>query len=214
MASSTIELDSELIQRVPPKGKVSFEEYIEWLDEDTRAEWVDGEIVLMPSPATLDHQNAGLFLSSVLNIYVQANDLGHIVFAPYVMKLAAISRGREPDIIFVSKDREHLLTRHYLDGPADLAIEIVSPESKKRDRKEKFAEYEAAGVLEYWMFDPDHRNAEFYQLGEDGRYHRVEVGADGIYRSKAVAGFWLRVDWLCQTPMPATLDVLRELKVL
>jgi len=207
-------LTSESAQRVPPKHKVSFEEYIEWLDEDTRAEWVDGEIVLMASPATLDHQNCGGFLYRILAFYVEANDLGHLVFAPYVMKLAAISRGREPDIIFVRKDREHLLTRHYLDGPADLAVEIVSPDSKKRDRKEKFAEYEAAGVREYWMFDPDHQKAEFYQLGEDGRWRRATVGPDGVYHSKVIAGFWLKVEWLWQTPLPATLDVLRELKVL
>jgi len=210
MATST----SELTQRVPPKRKVSFEEFIEWLDEDTRAEWVDGEIILMPSPATLDHQNCGGFLYRILVFYIEANDLGHIVFAPYVMKLTAIARGREPDILFVRKDREHLLTRHYLDGPADLAVEIVSPDSKKRDRKEKFAEYEAAGVREYWMFDPDHQKAEFYELGEDGRYHCAALDENGVYHSKVVAGFWLRVDWLWQTPSPATLDVLRELKVL
>lgn len=207
-------LTDEITQRIPPKRAVSFEEYIEWLDEDTRAEWVDGEIVVMPSPATLDHQNCGGFLYRILAFYVEANDLGHIVFAPYVMKLAAISRGREPDIIFVRKEREHLLTRHYLDGPADLAVEIVSPDSKRRDRNEKFAEYEAAGVREYWIFDPDHRKAEFYQLGDDGRYHRVEIGADGIYHSKVIACFWLKVEWLWQTPLPATLDILRELKVL
>ncbi len=214
MASPVSELAGESIRRVPPKKRVSFEEFIEWCDEDTWAEWVDGEIVLMPLPLTLEHQNAGMFLSSVLSVYVEVNHLGHVVFAPYLMKLAAIRRGRKPDIIFVRRDREHLLTRYYLDGPADLAIEIISPESKERDRKVKFAEYERAGVGEYWMFDPDHRKAEFYELGEDGRYHRVEIGTDGIYRSKVVAGFWLRVDWLWQTPMPATLDVLRELKVL
>lgn len=207
-------LTDEMIQRVPPKNKVSFEEYIEWLDEDTRAEWVDGEITLMPSPATLDHQNCGGFLYKILDLYAEANDLGHVVLAPYVMKLAAISRGREPDIIFVRKDREHLLTRHYLDGPADLAVEIVSPDSKRRDRKEKFSEYEAAGVREYWMFDPDHKTAEFYQLGDDGRYRRAEIGADGIYHSKVIESFWMKVEWLWQTPMPATLDVLRELKIL
>ena len=207
-------LTSESAQRIPPTHKVSFEEYIEWLDEDTRAEWVDGEIALMPSPATLDHQNCGGFLYKILAFYVEAKDLGHIVFAPYVMKLAAISRGREPDIIFVRKERERLLTRHYLDGPADMAVEIVSPDSRRRDRKEKFVEYEATGVLEYWMFEPDHKNAEFYQLGADGRYRRVEIDDDGIYRSKVIPGFWLRVEWLWQTPAPATLDVLRELKVL
>jgi Uma2 family endonuclease len=207
-------LTSESAQRIPPTHKVSFEEYIDWLDEDTRAEWVDGEIALMPSPATLDHQNAGMFLSKVLSFYAEANDLGHVVFAPYVMKLAAISRGREPDIIFVRKDREHLLTRHYLDGPADLAVEIVSPDSGSRDRKEKFTEYEVAGVHEYWLFEPDRKQAEFYQLGDDGRYRRAEIGADGIYRSKVIPGFWLKVEWLWQTPAPATLDILRELNVL
>ncbi|HEX5083847.1 MAG TPA: Uma2 family endonuclease [Blastocatellia bacterium] len=206
-----VTLTSELAQRIPPTHKVSFEEYIEWLDEDTRAEWVDGEIALM-SPATFDHQNCGGFLHTVLNIFVQAHDLGHIVFAPYVMKLASISRGREPDIIFVRKDREHLLTRHYLDGPADMAVEIVSPDSRRRDRKEKFKEYEAAGVLEYWILEPDHELAEFYQLDDDDRYRRVEIGADGIYRSKVIPGFWLKVEWLWQTPAP--LEVLRELKVL
>ncbi len=210
MATSTQEL--EMTRRVPPVGKVSFEEFIEWLDEDTRAEWVDGEIVLMPSPVSLGHQNVGGFLHSILNIYVQENNLGHVVFAPYVMRMRAIARGREPDIIFVRQDRTHLLTRHYLDGPADLAIEIISPESVKRDRKEKFGEYEGAGVAEYWLIDPDHQTAEFYQLGADGLYQQVAIEADGVYRSKVVAGFWLRVDWLWHPP--AVLDALRELKVM
>ncbi|MGH9834129.1 MAG: Uma2 family endonuclease [Blastocatellia bacterium] len=210
MATST----SELIQRVPPAEKASFEEYIEWLDEDTRAEWVDGEIVLMPSPASIEHQEIGGFLYAILRVYVEVNNLGRVVHAPYVMKMAAISRGREPDLIFVERDRLYLITHMYLDGPADLAVEIVSPDSKKRDRKEKFAEYERAGVREYWIIDPDHHKSEFYELGADGRYHRVTIGANGIYRSKVVAGFWLRVNWLWQAPRPATLDVLRELKVL
>ncbi|MCI0389433.1 MAG: Uma2 family endonuclease [Acidobacteria bacterium] len=206
-------LSSESAQRIPPKHKVSFEEYIEWLDEDTRAEWVDGEIVLMPSPASFGHQDLGSFLERVLGIYIEVKNLGKLVRAPYVMRMAAISRGREPDLIFIRRDREHLLTRNYLNGPADLAIEIISPESLKRDTEIKFAEYEAAGVGEYWMLDPDYRKAEFYQLGDDGRYHRAMIGPDGVYHSKVLTGFWLKVEWLWQTPLPVTLDILRELKV-
>ncbi|MEJ7756097.1 MAG: Uma2 family endonuclease [Nocardioidaceae bacterium] len=52
----------------------------------------------------------------------------------------------------------------YLDGAADLAIEIISPESIGRDRGEKFVEYEAAGIREYWLIDPERRQAEFYRL--------------------------------------------------
>ena len=205
---------SESARRIPPRGKVSFEEYIEWLDEDTRAEWVDGEIVLMPSPASIEHQDVGGFLYAILRIYVEINDLGRVVHAPYVMKMAAITRGREPDLLFVRRNRLDLLTRNYLDGPADLAVEIVSPESKRRDRKEKFAEYARAGVPEYWLIDPDHQSAEFYHLSGNGKYLRAALDAEGRYHSQVVAGFWLKVDWLWQTPLPPLLVVLRELQVL
>jgi Uma2 family endonuclease len=69
-------------------------------------------------------------------------------------------------------------------------------------------------VLEYWLFEPDREEAEFYRLGDDGCYRRAEIGADGIYHSKVIPGFRLKVEWLWQTPPPATLEVLRELKVL
>ena len=142
---------SELARPLSTDKYVSFEQYIEWLDEDTRAEWVNGRIEIMASPAAINHQNIAIFLDRVLGIYIESHDLGQLIFAPYVMRMAAIARGREPDLIFVRKDRAHLITRHYLDGPADLAIEIVSPESRKRDRKVKFAEYQIAGISEYWL---------------------------------------------------------------
>lgn len=205
---------SELAQRIPPKETMSFEEYIEWLDEDTRAEWVNGRIEILASPAALSHQEVGGFLYAVLRFYIEAHDLGQLIFAPYVMRLAAIARGREPDLIFVQKDRVHLLTRHYLDGPADLAVEIISAESNKRDRKVKFAEYQIAGIREYWLIDPDKQLAEFYQLDDEGTYEPAALDEEGFYHSQVIAGFRLRVDWLWQSPMPATLDVLRELKVL
>ncbi len=206
---------SELAERIPPtKEYVSFEEYIELLDEDKRADWIDGRIEIMASPASLGHQDIGGFLHSILRPYLESKDLGRVVLAPYVMRMAAIARGREPDLIFVQKDRTHLLTRNYLDGPADLAVEIISPESNKRDRKVKFAEYQIAGIREYWLIDPDKQTAEFYQIDDEETYESVAPDEEGIYHSQAIAGFWLRVDWLWQSPMPATLDVLRELKVL
>lgn len=208
MAVSTLEL--EPLRRVPPPGKVSFEEFIEWCEPGIRAEWVDGEIEIMASPVSLGHQYAGGFLYKLLSIYVEQRDLGQVLLAPYVMRMRDISRGREPDLIFVRQDRVVLLTRHYLDGPADLAVEVISPESVRRDRKIKFKEYESAGVREYWLIDPDHKKAEFYQLDDSGQYKQVKPSA-GVYRSQAVAGFWLRVSWVWQPP--TVLDALRELQV-
>jgi hypothetical protein len=50
-------------------------------------------------------------------------------------------------------------------------------------------------------------------LGEDGCYRVVLSGAEGVYHFEAVPGFWLRVKWLWQEPLPKVLDVLRELAV-
>src|SRR2546421_2616129 len=129
------------------------------------------------------------------------------------MRVNTSAHGREPDVVFVSRERAHLVEKTYLNGPADLAIEIVSPESIGRDRGEKFVEYEQAGIKEYWLIDPDRESAEFYELGADGRYRAAQIEPEGVYRSQVVAGFFVRVAWLWQTPAP-TLDALRELKLL
>ncbi len=198
-------------KNVPP-GPMSFEEYLEWLDEDTWAEWVDGEVVML-SPANTRHQDIAGFLFSVLRTYAETKGLGKVLSAPFPMKLGAVRRGREPDILFVAKEHIDRLKDTHLDGPADLVVEIVSPDSRLRDRGEKFAEYEAGGVREYWLIDPDEQRADFYVLGEDGRYERRRP-QEGVYRSEALKGFWLREDWLWQEPLSPTLSVLKELGVL
>ncbi|MDW8290080.1 MAG: Uma2 family endonuclease, partial [Armatimonadota bacterium] len=80
------------------------------------------------------------------------------------MKTGADLPGRSPDILFVSQQNLHRLKPTYLDGPADLVVEIISPESEERDRTQKFSEYERGGVREYWLIDPEKRLAEFYVL--------------------------------------------------
>jgi Uma2 family endonuclease len=117
--------------------------------------------------------------------------------------------GREPDLLFVAEEHLTRLGNTYLDGPADLAVEVISPESVGRDRGEKFFEYEQAGVPEFWLLDPAHRRAEFYQLGDDGLYQLVAADEAGIYRSRVLPGFWLRVAWLWEPPR--LLDALKEL---
>ena len=206
------ERDRELPGRKAPPGPVSFEEYLEWLDEDTWAEWVNGEVVML-SPASTRHQLIKGFLSITIGIYVEHHDLGTVLDAPFPMKLGDVRRGREPDILFIAKEHLDRLKDTYLDGPADLVVEIVSPESRLRDRGEKFAEYEAGGVREYWLIDPDERRADFYVLGEDGRYER-RLPPEGLYRSEVLKGFWLKEEWLWQDPLPPVLEVLKELGVL
>ncbi len=189
------------------KTRMTFEEFLEWADEDTLAEWVDGAVILL-SPAGDKHQDIVDFLVSVLRVFVQVNHLGVIRSAPFQMRLARSSR--EPDLLFVAEEHHGRIQQTYLDGPADLAVEILSPESVGRDRGEKFYEYEEAGIPEYWLIDPETQRAEFYQLDTAGRYQLAPVDTDGVYASRALPGFWLRVAWLWQDDLPPVDEVLLE----
>jgi Uma2 family endonuclease len=151
-------------------------------------------------------------LKAVLDIFVEKHDLGIVLGAPFQMKLA--KSGREPDIFFIARSNTERLHNMYLEGPADLAVEIVSPEGGAHDRGEKFYEYEAGGVREYWLIDPLRQQAEFYLLGDDKLYHHASADADGGYHAKAIPGFWFKIDWLWKQPLPPVLEVLKELKLL
>ena len=100
------------------------------------------------------------------------------------------------------------LKRHNLDGPADLVVEIISPESRARDRGEKFYEYEEGGVKEYWLIDEPRKRAEFYRLGADRQDQSMVVKPDSRFESVALTGFWMNVDWLWQQPLPTLPHVL------
>lgn len=97
-----------------------------------------------------------------------------------------------------------------MDGPADLAIEIVSPESVLRDRGAKYAEYEAGGVREYWIIDAEARRADFFVLDGEGRYQRASPDDGGKYASAVLPGFWVNIGWLWQSPLPSVRSVLKE----
>jgi Uma2 family endonuclease len=82
------------------------------------------------------------------------------------------------------------LQTNLLDGPADL--------------------YEQGGVREYWLIDPERRQAEFYQRDAEGIFRPVLPDADGMYRSAVLTDLHLRVEWLWQRPLLTPLSVLRE----
>jgi Uma2 family endonuclease len=193
-----------------PKGKVSFEEFLQWGDEDTWAEWVDGEIIVMAA-ATRRHQQINAFLDRLLGIYVVRRQLGELLFAPFTMRLPFVGRGPEPDMLYVAAEHENRLKETYLDGPADVVVEIVSEESIDRDYTRKYGEYGLEGIPEYWLIDPLKEEATFYHISDQGGYEPLPLENGSIFRSQEIAGFWLRVDWLWQTPLPDPSEVLPEL---
>ena len=86
-------------------------------------------------------------------------------------------------------------------GGPDIAVEIVSRESRQRDYGEKKQLYADAGVSEYWIVDPLQRRVEFHRL-HAGRYEPVPLEQNRIFRSVVLEGFWLDVEWLLTEPLP------------
>ena len=187
---------------------MTYEEFLAWADEDTLAEWVDG-VVVMTSPASVRHQEIANFLFALLSTFAHIHSLGKTLNSPFQMKLKR--SGREPDLLFVTKAHLNRFKKAYLDGPADLVVEIVSPESIERDRSTKLYEYQEAGIPEYWPIDPDLKEARWYQLDTAGQYSLIQTDESGIYHSTAMPGFWLRVDWLWQEPLPDPTQALLEI---
>jgi Uma2 family endonuclease len=190
--------------------RMSYEEFLAWASEDTHAEWVDGEVIVQMPPKS-PHQTLIAFLDRLLGLFAEVFDLGRLLVAPFEVKLPA-GVSREPDLLFVAKAHLDRLTPERIVGAPDLIIEIISDDSVKRDRVDKFDEYEAAAVAEYWIIDnrPGRQQAHFYQLASNGQYQRVLVETDGVYRSAVVPGFWLRVEWLWATA-PNTIRALAEI---
>ncbi len=188
---------------------MTYEQFLDWLDEDARAEWVDGQVILM-SPASYLHQTIVGFLLRVLSEFVAAHDSGEVIAGPFQMKLPARPSGREPDLLFVARDRRHLIHKTFLDGAADLVVEVISPESRGRDTLDKRYEYEQSGVREYWLVDPERHEATLFARS-GGRFTKQRL-TRGRLVSSVLPGLWLELDWLWDRPFPGLQGILRAWK--
>jgi Uma2 family endonuclease len=195
-------------QRIP----MSYEEFLAFINEDTHAEWVNGEAIIFMAAGPL-HQRMVGFLLTILRAFAGFYQLGEVFPAPFEMKVRPEASGREPDIVFVAKENLYRVTKQKLEGPADLVIEVISDDSVTRDRDDKFYEYQAAGIPEYWIFDPrpGRQRADFYVLDARGRYQPVPLNEDDVYHSTIIPGFWLDVNWLWQEELP---DPVRTLALI
>jgi Uma2 family endonuclease len=196
----------------PLPRKASYEDYAQWSGEHARVEWVDGEIIVH-MPPTDAHQSVLLFLAQLMSLFVHLFRLGRVAAAPFEMRLAPGKLSREPDILFVASARLDRLTGERLEGPADLAVEIVSDDSVRRDRRDKFAEYRQAGIREYWIVDPrpGKSRIDVHGLNSGGEYELLATEDDERIHSQVLPGFWVRPAWLWQADRLDALTVFCEM---
>ena len=194
--------------RVP----MSYEEFLAFADEDVHAEWVNGEVIVFMSPSSR-HQVLTIWLARVVAFFTDLFDLGEVYAAPLEMRAIPGGSAREPDLLFVAREHRDRMEAQRLNGPADLIVEIISPESVRRDQVEKLREYVAAGVREYWLFDsrPLPVPPAWYRLNEAGVFAPIAPDAAGRLHSTVLLGFWLDPAWLTQEPLPKPLAMMQQI---
>ena len=193
-----------------PPVRMTEEQYVAWATgSEQRSEWVDGEVRLM-NAVEAGHVDWSWFLVELMRPFARKCRVGKVLGEPYQIRLPGRRRRRQPDLFLVPTASRHLLNRMEFDGVPGLIVEVVSPDSQRRDRVEKFAEYEAAGVPEYWLPDPVLRTFEAYTLGADGRYARLPE-QDGRVMSAALTGLYFRPDWLRLFEPPEVDELLADM---
>jgi Uma2 family endonuclease len=186
----------------------TFEDFCDLIKDGDKADLIDG-VIYMASPDNTDANNLVMWVGSLMEFFVEEKDLGEVYGSRAAFRLDD-RNGPEPDIAFVRKDRLHLVERGFVRGGPDLAVEIVSPESEDRDYGKKRKQYEEAGIPEYWIIDEPEQKVTLLRLGKDGKYREVRP-RKGVLQSKALPGFWLRIEWLWQEPLPKKVPILNEI---
>ena len=139
-----------------------------------RYELIEGELFVAPAP-NIEHQRKAFRLSRILAEHAEARSLGEVFIAPCDVLLDD-STVLEPDIVFVSKARQSIVTDTCIEGAPDLVVEVLSDSSRTIDRFVKRDRYAEFGVPEYWLLDPFEPRIEVLQL--EGRKYRL-VGSFG-----------------------------------
>jgi len=131
------------------------------LPEGSRAELIDGELFMCPSPRE-PHQWVVANLHLLLGGFVKSRKLGRVYTAPFDVHLPS-GDIVEPDILFVAKNNMGII-QDWIRGAPDLVVEVMSPAGLERDRVVKRDLYANNGVREYWIVDVANKSVEVFTL--------------------------------------------------
>ena len=187
---------------------VTEEMFDEMVDEDVKAELIDG-VMIVHSPASPSHDDIAGFLRLLMRTYAAAKKLGKVL-GPDSLIRPRPGRRFGPDVFFLEQRRvPQPLPEDLFEIAPDLVLEVLSPSNRDVDLELKRPAYRAAGIPEIWLVDPDERQV-IVDRRRRKRYTTDTVG-DGRVLSTVLPGFWVDAGWLWQDPLPNEMDCLREI---
>ena len=136
---------------------------------------IEGELIVAPSP-TRRHQAIKGRIYRALCAHVETQNAGWVYDAPLDVTLVDGDPPIvvQPDVLFVARSHEARLVEGGIDGPPDLAVEVVSPGSLRLDAVRKRALYDQHGVIEFWLVLPDQDQVEVLRR-EGERFGRPQL---------------------------------------
>ena len=171
--------------------KLTYKDYCATPD-DERYELLNGNLMMVPAP-NRKHQKVLVRLARKLGDFTEAHGLGEVYVAPFDVFLSDTDVV-QPDVLFISRAREHTLTEQNVRGAPDLVIEILSPSTADRDLGYKHDLYGRHGVLEYWIVDPIAETVAVHRQ-RDGRLELAETfGRRDTLRTALLEGLQLKLD--------------------
>jgi len=141
------------------------------LEEGLLAQLIDGKLITSPAPTTVHQRVLG-------KLFILLKDLkGEVFFSPvdlYIDKANVL----QPDLVYVSNEKQSIITKRGIEGVPNLVIEVISLSNSFVDRNTKRKKYLALGITEYWIVDPNNETLEIYTSEDEDnpRLYLVEEG--------------------------------------
>ncbi|MFA5353138.1 MAG: Uma2 family endonuclease [Thermodesulfovibrionales bacterium] len=149
--------------------RYSYKDYLTWPDEE-RWEIIDGTAYNMSPAPTLKHQDiAGTMYSRLREAAIAKGCKAYIAPTDVVFDDFNVV---QPDVLVVCDKTK--ITEKNIQGAPDLIVEVLSPATESKDRREKWRLYERFGVKDYIMVSPEGEFLEHYTL-KDGRYSDFQL---------------------------------------
>ncbi|MFC5401631.1 Uma2 family endonuclease [Cohnella soli] len=156
------------------ESNVTYGDYESMEDDGNRYEIAGGRLELLSSPNSM-HQ---VISQAIRDMMRDTCGLDYIMLTAPLDVILSDTEVRQPDLIFIHRSRKSIITKRGIDGVPDVVVEVLSPSTRRRDRRDKIIAYAKYGVPEYWIVDPDSYTIELNVLGADGRYGLVDVFAE------------------------------------
>ena len=171
--------------------RLTYQDYAN-TSEDERYELIGGELIMSESPIIV-HQLNQSELGYYVKRFVKLNDLGYVLSSATDVVLSDTDVV-QPDLLFISKERTHILTYANIQGAPDLMVEILSPSTARRDWGVKRELYAKHGVKEYWIADPANKIVWVMPLRNGILEVQQTCHSGDTISSSVLAGFTVKVD--------------------